>query len=127
MVPMREEVQVRPKFGLRALLIGMAVVCAAIGSYVVGRRLADAERELKTLRNETGALTVSDRSKVHIVAVDAGEPNTWRWRMFIPKGYKYSWHIADENIPKNSVPTGGGMAGYSNEPYWERDNEVLVT
>jgi hypothetical protein len=117
----------RAKFSLRLLLVLVAIVCLAIGSYVVGTKLANAERELRKLRNETGALTVSDRSKVHIISVDTGEPNTWRWRMFIPKGHKYSWHIADENIPKNDVPTRAGIGGFSNESYWERDNEVLVT
>jgi hypothetical protein len=72
-------------------------------------------------------LTVDDRGQMHVVAVPADEPNTWQWRLFIPQGHRYSWHIAAEDIPQQSVPEKEGVTGYSNEPYWERDNEVLVT
>src|SRR4051794_22073185 len=88
------------KFSLRTLFILIAVICFAIGTYVVGRRLANAEREVRKLRNETGVLTIDDPTKVYVIAIDVDEPNTWRWRMFIPKGHKYSWNIAAEKIPR---------------------------
>jgi hypothetical protein len=115
------------KYSLRTLLVVVAMACFAIGSYVIGTRLSEAERELRTLRNETGNLTVDDRSKVHVIALDSDEQNSWRWRMFVPKGRKYSLNISAESIPKDDVPPQAQMAGYSNEPYWERENEVLVT
>jgi len=124
---MTDPVPPRARFSLRTLLILIAVLCFAIGTYVVSKNLSDARRELRKLRNETGALAVDDPTKVHIVSVPVDEPNTWRWRMFIPKGHKYSWNIAAEQIPRNEPPQQGGMSGHSNEPYWERDNEVLVT
>jgi hypothetical protein len=117
----------RARFSLRTLLILVAVLCFAIGSYVVSRKLSDAERELRKLRNEAGVLAVDDRTKVHVISVDVDEPNTWRWRMFIPKGHKYSWNLAAKQIPRFQPPQQAGMSGHSNEPYWERDNEVLVT
>jgi hypothetical protein len=117
----------RAKFSLRTLLVLVAVICFAIGSYVVGRKLSDADREIRKLRNEVGVLTVDDPTKVHVIAVNVDEPNTWRWRLFIPKGHKYSWNIAAENIPRHEPPPKSGTAGFSNMPYWERDNELLVT
>jgi hypothetical protein len=87
----------------------------------------DAEREVRKMQKEVGVLTIDDRTKVHVVAVDVDDPNTWRWRLFIPKGHKYSWNIAAENIPKDHPPQNAGITAFSNEPYWERDNEVLVT
>jgi hypothetical protein len=124
---MPEPIPRRAKFSLRALFILVAIICFAAGTYVVGRKLADAEREVRKLRNETGALSIDDPTKVHVIAVPVDEPNTWRWRLFIPKGHKYSWNIAAEQIPRNHPPQKPGMAGFSNEPYWERDNELLVT
>jgi len=110
----------------------VAVVGVIVGSYVVGTRLRKAERELKVLRDETGRLTIGDRSQVHVinVRVDEGtadESNTWRWRLFLPKGHKYSWNLAAEKIPQLDVPQEAGVKAISNEPYWERDSEVLVT
>src|SRR5262245_52531413 len=98
---MPESISPRAKYSLRTLLILVAVACFAIGSYMVWKRLTDAEREVRKLRSETGALTVDDRSKIHVIAIAADEANTWRWRMFIPKGHKYSWNIAAEKIPRN--------------------------
>ena len=124
---MPEVAPYRARYSLRTLLILVAFACLAIGLYVVGTRLADAERELRALRNETGNLTINDRSKVHIIAVDVDEPNTWRWRLFIPKGHQYSWKAAAEKIPRYDVPQNAEITAVSNEPYWDRDNEVLVT
>ena len=117
----------RARYSLRTLLILVSVAGVIIGSYVVGSRLKQAERELQALRNETGQLTIGDRSQVHVINVAVEEPNTWRWRLFIPKGQKYSWNLAAKDIPQLDVPQQAGVKAVSNEPYWERDNEVLVT
>ena len=122
----------RTRYSLRTLLILVAVAGVIVGSFVVGTRLKQAQRELKVLREETGRLTIGDRSQVHVinVAVDdvtGDEPSTWRWRLFIPKGHKYSWNLAAENIPQHEVPQEAGVKAVSYESYWERDNEVLVT
>jgi hypothetical protein len=122
-----EAAAVRARYSLRTLLIVVAAVGVIVGSYVVGTRLKQAERELQVLREETGRLTISDRSQVHVINVAVDEPNTWRWRLFIPKGHKYSWNLAAENIPQHEVPQEAGIKAVSYEPYWERDNEVLVT
>src|SRR5947207_2111935 len=118
---------VRARYSLGTLLILVAVVGVLVGSFVVGTRLRRAERELQVLRDETGRLTIGDRSQVHVINVNVDEPNTWRWRLFIPKGQKYSWNLAAKDIPQLDVPQQAGVKAVSNEPYWERDNEVLVT
>ena len=115
------------RFRLSTLMIVVAVVGVIVGSYVMGTRLRQAERELKVLRNETGRLTIGDRTQVHVINVAVDEPNTWRWRLFIPKGQKYSWNLAAKDIPQHDVPQEAGVKAVSYEPYWERDNEVLVT
>jgi hypothetical protein len=114
-------------FSLRTLLLVVLVLCVALGFYLTGRRLREAERELRVLRDETGRLSVEDRTQFHAIALDGDEPNTWRWRLFIPKGHRYSWNLAAEDIPQHDPPRRAGTQGISNEPYWEQDNEVLVT
>ena len=117
----------RPRFSLRTFFLVVTAVCFAVGLYVFGKRYIEIQREVRKLRSEVGYLTIDDPSKVHVLAIDTGEPDTWRWRIFIPQGHRYSWHIAAENIPRDDVPKTGGTSGVSNEPYWEHDNEVLAT
>ncbi len=115
-------------FSLRSLLVAILVICVSITLWQTSRRLADSQSELRQLRDEVGYLSVKDRTKLHAVALDTGEANTWRWRMFIPKGHRYQWKIACKDIPLDSPPQSDqGTSTISNEPYWESDNEVLVT
>src|SRR3954471_22327095 len=102
------------RYRLRTLLIVVAVVGVIVGSYVMGTRLRRAERELQVLRDETGRLTIGDRSQVHVINVPVAdvtgdEPKTWRWRLFIPKGQKYSWNLAAKDIPQLDVPEVAGV------------------
>jgi hypothetical protein len=115
-------------FSLLGLLLLVLVVAVIIGYVVNAGRLHKAEQELRALRQETGHLTIDDHTKFHAVTVPDDDPNTWRWRIFLPKGHRYAWRIATKDIPQNSVPNKGvGIAGITNAPYWETDNEVLVT
>lgn len=117
----------RLRFSLRTFLLVVVGLCVGVGYYHTSRRLREAERELRALRDEVGYLSVEDRTQLHAISIDTDEPNTWRWRLFVPKGHRYSWNIACENIPQNDVPQKPGVSAISNEPYWETHNEVLVT
>ena len=89
-------------------------------------KLHRAEAELRQLRNEVGYLSVDDRSKVHVIAVDMNEPDTWRWRIFLPQGVRYSWCLGFGDIPGKGVPQPK-LKHTSNEPYSDEDVEVVVT
>jgi hypothetical protein len=115
------------RYSLRTLLVVVAVACLAIGFFVLKNRLDDAERELRIRRNETGVLTIGEPSDVHVIAVDTTEPNVWRWRIHVPRGEKFSWNFASQNIPQHRPPAAAEFMSISQEPYWERDNEVVVT
>jgi hypothetical protein len=118
----------RATYSILGLLLLVLIVAVIIGYVVNAGRLHKAEQELQVLRQETGHLTIEDRTKFHAVAVPMDEPNTWRWRIFLPKGHRYAWRIATKDIPQNTVPRKDvGTGSYTNEPYWETDNEVLVT
>jgi hypothetical protein len=117
----------RLQFSLLGFLVATLVVCLAISHWNTSRQLATAQAEVRRFRDALGYLSVDDRSKFHAVAIDTGAPNTWRWLLFVPKGARYQWNLACEGIPQNSPPARAGIVGVSNEPYWEKDNEVLVT
>jgi hypothetical protein len=115
------------RFSLLAFLLAITVICLAVSHWHTSRQLATALLELRRLRDETGYLTIDDRTKFHAVALDSGEPNTWQWRLFLPKGARYKWNIACHDIPRDSPPAQAGVTAGSNEPYWKSENEVLVT
>ncbi len=126
----------KPRFRIQFSLLSAAmlitIIALTISHWQTSRRLAIASSENRRFRDELGhladKLTVEDKSKFHAVALETTEPNTWQWRMFVPKGTKYQWFIAADAIPRDTPPsTQGQMSGVSNSPYWERDNEVLVT
>ena len=117
----------RPRVSLLAFLLAVTVVCLAVSHWQTSRQLASSQLELRRLRDEVGYLSVDDKSKFHAVALDTDEPNTWQWRLFIPKNHRYKWNLACENIPQHIPPAQAGSTTVSNEPYWETDNEVLVT
>lgn len=114
------------RLSLRELLLIVTVVAACVGLFVVASRQKKAESELRVLREEVGQLTIEDEKKLHAIALDTDEPNSWKWRLYIPKGHKYFWHVAYEDIPRDDLPKAA-TSGVSNMPYWETDNEVLVT
>lgn len=117
----------RPRISLLAFLLVAAVICLGISHWQTSRELAQARSELRRLRDEVGYLTIEDKTKFHAVALDSEEPNTWRWRLFVPQGNRYKWNIAAKDIPQSVPPAKAGISVISQEPYWENDNEVLVT
>jgi hypothetical protein len=116
------------KFRLSTFLIFIALVALAIHLIVQSRQLRDAKIELRKLRDETGQLTVEDRTKVHIRQIDSPEPGTWRWRVFLPAGIasRYGWSLAYGDIPAKGFPKPTTNA-FWNGPFYETENEVLVT
>ena len=118
---------IRPRFSLLAMLLTAAVLCLAVSHWNTSLQLAAARTELRKLRDQVGYVTIEDRTKFHAIALDSGEPDTWQWRLFLPKGARYQWNMAYEDIPQHSPPPDGQVSAISNEPYWESENEVLVT
>jgi hypothetical protein len=116
----------RWRFSLRTLLLLMVIAGLGMIVIVQSRRLWQSEKELSQLRDETGRLTVEDRSKVHVIAIPTDEPNTWRWRMFIPKGARYSWNLAYGDIPAEELPRPR-TSSFSNAQRGDFEREVLIT
>ena len=118
----------RLQISIRTFLVVATIAILAVSHWNTSRQLQSAHVELRKLRDEAGYLTLEDRSLVHVMALESPEADAWRWRLFIPKGARYTWHIACEEIPMAAPPTlGKPWSSVSNEPYWNRDNEVLVT
>jgi len=119
--------KLRVRFSLLSFLLASATICLAVSHWHTSRQLATARVELRKLRDELGYLSIDDQAKFHAVAFESGTPNTWQWRLFVPKGARYQWNIACDEIPQDSPPARAGVTAVSYEPYWETANEVVVT
>jgi hypothetical protein len=108
------------------MLLVVAILCLAIPLILQSRQLRDAKIELRKLRDETGRLNVEDRSKVHVMYIGSPDDGTWKWRVFIPKGFRYGWNLASGDIPAKGLPKQPRYA-FWNAQGEGADKEVLVT
>jgi hypothetical protein len=90
-------------------------------------RMHNAEREVRILRNEAGYLTIGNGDLVHGIAVDTGDPMTWRWRLYLPKGRMYKWQAAWGPIPADGVPSPRSSLMYNSLQGGATGVEALAT
>jgi len=117
----------RAKISLLSFLLVFSLVGVVFSHWHTSKKLHSLAQEVNKLRNEAGYISVEDESQLHAISLDTGEANTWKWRLFLPKGRRYKWNIACENIPASTPPAKPGVSSVSNEPYWESETNVLVT
>jgi hypothetical protein len=75
----------------RKVIDGFLLLAALVGGFLVwqtGRERARLQVDYKRLVRATGDLTISDPSKVHVLALETGEPLHFAWRVFLPVNYK---------------------------------------
>jgi hypothetical protein len=97
----------RIRFSLATLLLLCAVIGLGFSHFLTSLRFAKAQKELLALRNETGYLTVSDPSRVHVIEVPTADDNTFRWRVRLPEHRKFWAHlIVSDELPHEGVPKG---------------------
>ena len=106
----------RFQFSLSTLLLFTVIVALVMASLVMYRRMKRAEEELDKVRDIAGYLKVEDENLFYAVAIQTGEPWTWRWRVFLPAGHKYSWHTESGEIPVAGMPHGNGASSYNSLP-----------
>jgi hypothetical protein len=94
-------------------LIDLCLVAAALtGLFFVwqtGQKRQATRLEYERLVRLTGDLAVTDSSKVHVLALDTGEPLHFAWRIYLPKG----------SLLKFRHPGGSGSSS-------SRDGEHLI-
>jgi hypothetical protein len=84
-----------------ALLIGAVLVSQSIW------KKAELTREHDRLMQKTGDLVITDPTKVHMRALDTGEPLHFAWRAYFPANYNFGY-----------TSRGGSGWGTQSEP-WE--------
>lgn len=77
----------------RILEIVLIVIIAIGGAFLLPilMQLHGLQRELDHLTQKTGCLTLTDPTKVHIRAIDTGEPLHFAWQAYFPANYSFSY------------------------------------
>jgi hypothetical protein len=99
------------------LLLFVLLVAMGLSLFITARRLRQAEAELAEYRREYGILRVENPTKLQAIALWTGEPNHWRWRVYLPQG-KYQISYTTTGIPVNDLPTAHGG--------WDVDSQNLA-
>ncbi|HYW80262.1 MAG TPA: hypothetical protein VE890_11825 [Thermoguttaceae bacterium] len=85
-------------------LLNTLLLIAAIIGGVTTYRSGETQRELLAEQNRleqmVGSLHVDDLTKMHVRALDTGEPLHFAWRVYVPPGFKMRWES----------PNGGGSS-----------------
>jgi hypothetical protein len=120
-----QKVRTKFQFSIRSLLLFTLIVALVITSVLMYLRMSEAEQELVKLRTLAGYLKIEDETLFHAIALQCEEPLTWKWRVFLPKGSKYSWHLNSGMIPESGV-LGGGASSQETLPR-TKGIETIIT
>jgi hypothetical protein len=69
------------------LLLLIALVLGVILAVMTGLQRSSREAEFRRLAKEIGDLTIEDGSKVHVLALETGEPLDFAWRVYVPTDF----------------------------------------
>jgi hypothetical protein len=94
----------RPQFSLLTAILLMTIICLTIGVAQLWHEVGPLRREVISLRNEVGRLSIDDRSKIHAIQMRTDEDLTWKWRLWIPDGKQVVVHMQCGDVPRTGVP-----------------------
>lgn len=115
----------RMRVPLGWLFVDVALVVLSISHLVTSIRLQRSEETVRSMRREYGYLYDINEEKVNVISVPTLEQETWRWRVYIPKGKKYRLYFRLNGIPETGLPTPFQIPD-KGVPL-ERDGEMLLS
>jgi hypothetical protein len=80
---------------MRRVIDSLLLVVAVVGGYLAwqtGRERILLAQHYRRLARAAGDIVVVDPSKIHVHALDTGEPLHFAWRVFLPANYAQVWH-----------------------------------
>jgi hypothetical protein len=96
----------------RKLLDAILLLIALVGGVLVwqtGREQSRLQAKIDWLTRTTGDFSITDPSKIHVVALATGEPLHFAWRVYLPADYELvergtpAWPVSAS--PAGSVPS----------------------
>jgi hypothetical protein len=115
-------------FSLRTLFLVAILLALAVSHFLTSLRLRRADLQLEQLHNEIGYLTISNRSRVHVIEIPTVEDYTFRWRVYLPPGRKFWANVAiSDKIPREGFPTEQMGTFSHNLSFGDHPNEFILT
>lgn len=104
------------RFSLGSFVLAITLACVGVSHYSVSRQNRDLSEENRKLKEVAGYITVDDPEMAYVMLLESGDPLTWRCRVYLPPGKKFSiWRAAQwvqdgwpESPGGGSGPTGTG-------------------
>lgn len=91
------------RFRLRMSLLTALLVMTIVGMVIVileSWRQIDAQRqEIGGLRKELGYLSINDENKIYVTQIPVNEPDTRRFRIFLPKNKTFTLYTRKFSVP----------------------------
>jgi hypothetical protein len=94
----------RPRFSILTALLLITITGMAILIVQLWREVGPLRTEVRKLRDEVGALTIEDESKIYAIQMPTNADYTWKWRIWVPKGANISAHYRWGDVPLTAVP-----------------------
>jgi hypothetical protein len=103
----------RWQISLGMLLCVITIIGLSISQILYMLKYQKLKRDYDTIRTDFAVLDVQDRNLIHAIALPVFEPNTYRFRVYVPSGKKYQLRYRTKDIPSKGFPTGsdGAMLG----------------
>lgn len=98
----------RPRFSIFSALLLMTILALTIVVVQLWREVSPLRADVRRLRDEVGALSVDDKTKLHAIRVRTPDEFVWKWRIWIPEGRVYQLKQAGDKIPKQGFPATNG-------------------
>jgi hypothetical protein len=98
----------RPRFSLLSALLLMTVLALTIVVVQLWREVGPLRADVRRLRDEVGALSVDDKTKLHAIRVRTADEFVWKWRIWIPEGRAYLLKDVGGKIPKEGFAQANG-------------------
>ena len=89
----------RPRISLLAALLLMTIAGMAIVIVQLWREVGPLRQEVGRLRQELGYLSIHDETKLYVIEVPVSDPDSRRFRVFLPKNETFTMYTRYPTIP----------------------------
>jgi hypothetical protein len=94
----------RLRFSLLTILLVTTIVGLAVVVVMQWREVIPLRTAVRKLRDEVGALSIEDPTKIHAIQVRTDEKLLWKWRVWIPEGEIVDVHMLWGDVPRTGYP-----------------------
>ena len=92
----------RPRLSLLTALLFTALVACGVTIWQLWREVGPLRAENRRMRTAGGRLTIDDPKMAYGISVPTFEDDTWKWRIYLPPGGKFSLNNRSGHLPHSS-------------------------